>query len=124
MLESAGIETLVLRDSPRPGFDVPLCLSRAAGQAWHLGPRQLCSVSPAVALDPLAFQAEEQAVRGFHRVHLIDLTAEFCDSHVCALLKGGFIVYQDSNHLAATSVDGLAPVLARQILPLPGVGGT
>jgi hypothetical protein len=122
-LESAGIETLVLRDSPRPDLDVPLCLSRADSKPWSVIPQQSCSRTPVEALDPLVLQAEEQAVRGFQRVHFADLTGEFCDLSVCASIKRNVVVYRDSNHLATTFVKGLAPALARQLLPLLGSGG-
>ena len=123
-LESAGIETLVLRGSPRPNLDVPLCLSRADSKPWSVIPQQSCSRTPAEALDPLVLQAEEQAVRGLQRVHFADLTGEFCYSNVCAAIKRNVVVYRDSNHLATAFVKGLAPALARQLLPLLSSGST
>jgi peptidoglycan/LPS O-acetylase OafA/YrhL len=123
-LDSAGIETLVLRDSPRPNLDVPLCLSRADSKPWSVIPQQACSPSRAKALDPLVLEAEEQAARGLQRVHFADLTGEFCDSNVCASMKRNVVVYRDSNHLATTFAKGLAPALARQLLPLLSSGST
>jgi hypothetical protein len=43
---------------------------------------------------------------------------------VCAAIKRNVVVYRDSNHLATAFVKGLAPALARQLLPLLSSGST
>lgn len=113
--DSAGINTLLLRDTPRPGISIPACLSRAE----HRGePVSACGVARSVAVDSLAHRADVDAVAGLARVHLVDLTDRICDETRCEPIRDGVVVYLDDNHLSDAFVRRLEPVLDSSLAPL------
>jgi len=101
----AGIRTVVLRDTPAPGFSVPDCV--AEKQAAYAR----CDGTRAAWL-PAA--PEQQAVASVHSplVTLADLTDHICEPTVCRAVTGGVITYFDASHLTATYAETLAPYLA------------
>jgi hypothetical protein len=119
-LDAAGIRTILLRDTPSPGFDIPDCLSgdtswwarrRAAG-------RTPCMLNRAKALDEGLFRAEQEAAANLSRVHILDLSDLFCDGAVCPPVKNGIIVYRDDSHISAPFAQTLAPAISKRLLPL------
>lgn len=113
IFSSAGINTLVMRDTPRLGFDVPTCLSRRASSA----PFQLraCEYDLASALHPLAVSAQNEAARGLNRIAFIDMNDRVCATARCAVVQRGAIVFRDDDHLTATFSVGEAPALGARI---------
>ena len=107
---------LLLRDVPRPGFDVPACLSR------HDHDPLACSFprSGHVRTDGQLFAAEQPAVSGLG-VQVVDLTPVICPGDPCSTVSpAGAIVYRDEGHLTATfSRECAGAVLAvlRRYLP-------
>jgi hypothetical protein len=105
---------LLLRDVPRPGFDVPSCLSA------HDDPRA-CSFPQRGHLHPDGqLWAAEQAVVQRDGVQVADLTAAVCPDDPCAVVSpAGAIVYRDDHHLTATfareSAGAVAAVLRRYL---------
>jgi hypothetical protein len=120
-LDSAGVRTILLRDSPRPGFDVPVCLSRAA---FRDAPLDTCHLTRAVAVDGEAFAAEQRAARGLRHVSVVDFTDLFCESTECPLVRDSMVVYSDDNHLTATYARSLAPAMTGRIASLMGLERT
>ncbi|MGO8791717.1 MAG: acyltransferase family protein [Terriglobia bacterium] len=119
-IDSAGIQTLFIRDTPRPGFDVPMCLSRAAHPTLYFGEELSCSLLSDKVLDQPLYRAEEEAASGLRHVQFADLSAEFCGPESCDPIKDGTVVYRDGNHMTATFALRLAPVVAHRLLPLLG----
>jgi hypothetical protein len=117
-LDSAGVRTILLRDSPRPGFDVPVCLSRAA---YRDLPLDGCHLSRDVAVDSGSFAAEQRAARGLSHVSLVDFTDLICDATDCPVLRDGMVVYSDDNHLTATYARSLAPAMTSRLASIMGV---
>ena len=117
-LDSAGVRTILLRDSPRPGFDVPVCLSRAAYR--HL-PLDSCHLSRDFAVDSGSFAAEERAARGLSHVSLVDFTDLICDATDCPVFCDGMVVYSDDNHLTATYARSIAPGMTGRLASLMGI---
>ena len=106
-LTQAGLRVVVLRDSPRPGLDVPNCLS---AQRWPWLPAtQSCDVPRARAVDDAVWQAERTAVAGMPHVTTLDLTDDICPGDPCPALAGKTLRYADANHLASPFVARLAP---------------
>jgi hypothetical protein len=120
-LDSAGVRTILLRDSPRPGFDVPVCLSRAA---YRGVPLDTCRLSRAIAVDSEAFAAEQRAARSLPHVSLVDFTDLFCESTECPLVRDSMVVYSDDNHLTATYARSLAPAMTGRLASLMGIERT
>lgn len=112
--DDAGIRVVLLRDTPRPGFDVPRCLARAA---W----RQSGGCDPVKrsdALDPDVFRAEQRSLQGRSNAFLLDLTDSICGAEACELQRQGMIIYRDENHLTARFAETLAEPLGRRLVPL------
>ncbi len=111
-LDSHGLNTLVIADVPREGFDVPICLSRAAAHPWAT---QNCAATRAAALNEDARQAESAALRGFTTVRLVDFADKLCAGMFCQPIIDGQVVFKDSNHLTSSFARKLAPVLQQEM---------
>jgi hypothetical protein len=110
-LTAAGIRTIVIRDVPRTGFDVPACLSRRAAR---LPFARTCTYDLAAAISRPAIAAQSEAARGLP-VSLIDMNDQLCDTPRCGVTRNGAIVFTDDNHLTVSFARTLAPVLGRRI---------
>src|SRR5690349_8594380 len=110
-LAAAGIHTIVLRDVPRTGFDVPSCLSRRAAR---LPFARACTYDRATSVSRIANAAQDRAARGLPVV-LVDMNDQICDTSRCAVVRNGAIVFTDDNHLTASFSRSIAPVLGRRI---------
>lgn len=116
-LDSHGVRTLVIADIPRAGFDVPICLSRAAAHRWAT---QDCEPTRQAALNEDARQAESAALRGLKNARLVDFSDELCTGSFCQSVIGGEVVFRDSNHLTSSFARRLAPFLEREMDSLVG----
>jgi peptidoglycan/LPS O-acetylase OafA/YrhL len=117
-LDTLHIRTVLVADSPRPGFDVPTCLSRAAF-GLRLG-RRSCAVDRRIAIDSGATYRDAQAAMGLRGARVIDLSNAICGPSACEPEIDGVVVYSDNHHLTATFASGLARALAAR---LDGTGG-
>jgi peptidoglycan/LPS O-acetylase OafA/YrhL len=103
-LRDAGIPVAVIADSPVSPNDLDVCSAR------H--PRQLsrCAFDrePAVKRSGLPAQREAAAASG---TPLVDLTAWICPVERCPLAIGNVTIHRAGDHLTATYVRTLAPVL-------------
>lgn len=113
VLSRAGITTVVIRDVPRVGFDVPGCLSRRASHAPFSG--KPCEYDRERSLNHHAVQAQTDAARGMQHVVLVDMNDRICPSRRCQVVQRGAIVYRDGDHLTATFSEREAPVLGERI---------
>ncbi len=111
-LDSRGVETLVIADVPRAGFDVPICLSRAAAHGWA---PQDCEPTREAALNEDARQAEDAAIGGLTNARLVDFADKLCTGSFCQSVIGGEVVFRDSNHLTSAFARRLAPYLEREM---------
>jgi SGNH domain (fused to AT3 domains) len=110
-LAAAGIRTIVIRDVPRTGFDVPACLSRSAAR---LPFARACTYDRATSLSRTAVAAQDAALRGLP-IRLIDMNDQLCDTPRCGVVRNGAIVFTDDNHLTASFSRSIAPTLGRRI---------
>jgi peptidoglycan/LPS O-acetylase OafA/YrhL len=103
----AGIRTLVLRDTPAPGFAVPDCVAEK---------QEAYRDCDGTRKDWLPGTPEKQAVAEVRSplVRYADLTDHICGRTVCSVVTGGVITYFDGSHLSAT----YATTLARYLGPL------
>jgi hypothetical protein len=51
-------------------------------------------------------------------VHLVDLSDYFCDATTCFPAAGNLMIYRDDNHITATYMRTLAPMLERELVGL------
>jgi peptidoglycan/LPS O-acetylase OafA/YrhL len=112
-LARAGINTLVIRGTPRPGFDVPSCLSRrASGAPLSAKP---CEYVFERSLVPDAVAEQNAAARGVATLAFVDMNDRVCDTAVCPVVRRGTIVFRDDGHLTATFSRREAPILSARI---------
>ena len=97
-LRSIAKRVLVLRDPPRPPYDVPACLS------WDPDHPALCDFrrSAGGVTDDAEYAAERSA--GVPARDYVNTTPIVCPGRVCHVMVGGLIVYRDDNHLTAAFV--------------------
>lgn len=108
-LTAEGLEVFPIADVPRTqGDNVPNCL------AANLDDRMACSVPRAEAL-PGSVLVEAADRIDDDRVHLIDLTDQFCDAEMCYPVVGDMIVYRDYSHISVDYARALVPYLAAQL---------
>ena len=113
-LTAGGRRVVLLRDVPRPGFDVPACVSRHARDLTACAFPQARHVLPDRAL----FDAE-QPVLAARKVDVVDLTPIVCPTDPCqSVSPGGSILYRDDHHLTATFAAGVAGPVQQALAPL------
>lgn len=112
-LARTGARVLLLRDTPRPPFNVPTCLARLEGrpQSWH----GTCDFPAAQAFNAAALAAESAAAQGLGAVSFIDLGDRLCPDGRCAARAEGVILYRDDNHLTGRGAALYAPALGARI---------
>jgi hypothetical protein len=111
-LEDAGSAVLVLGPLPEPGADVPTC---AAANPTSL---TACNPLRSEAIDGKGIAAE-RAVTLAAGGDYADLTPLFCGRTRCPVVVGNTLVYVDNDHLTASYVRSLAPVLSAALDTLP-----
>jgi peptidoglycan/LPS O-acetylase OafA/YrhL len=119
-MDSAGVTTVLLRDTPSPGFDVPDCMS--GDTSWwakhHAPGKNPCVLDRAKALNEGIFRAEQEAAAGLPHVHVLDLSDLFCDGAVCPPMKNGVLVYSDESHISEPFARSIASAVGDRLAPL------
>lgn len=113
----AGIEVVIIRDTPRMEQNVPVCL------AENLLTPEKCgsSFEDAVLQQP---KPELIAAERLPEAYVLDLNQTICGGEsFCPSFKGGMVVYRDQHHLTATFAASLQQELERQLLEIPIFGG-
>ncbi len=110
-LEQAHVRQLWIADTPRPGFSVPECLSRADVGLVGGGD---CTFERATGFLPHARDLQS-AVIARSQGRLLDLTDQICPGPRCVVERDGIVMYSDSNHLSASFVASLAKTLLQRL---------
>ena len=113
-LKTIGASALLLRDTPRPGFDVPVCLARAASADARR--KDACSFAIGTP-DDARFLTEREAAARFDDT-VVDVYPMICPANVCAAVHEGVVKFADTNHLTATYSAMLAQQLSLHIRPM------
>jgi len=118
--DSAGIQTVLLRDTPDPQTDILDCLTGDLSwwSRWRASKRDPCNSSREQALDGALFRAEQDALAGLRHASVLDLSDFFCDGPVCPPIRNEMIVYRDDSHITWKFARSLAPALADRLVPL------
>jgi peptidoglycan/LPS O-acetylase OafA/YrhL len=109
-LADGGARVLVMLDNPRPGFDVPTCLSRAAWKGRD--PAGACSFPVTTPIRQQVAEVERNALAGIAGASAVDLTGSICSSARCSPVRDGVIIFNDGSHLTRTFSERLAPALS------------
>jgi peptidoglycan/LPS O-acetylase OafA/YrhL len=113
---AGGVRVALLRDTPRPWFDVPTCLARSLRHSWY--PGGSCAMDESTVVDPAIFDAERAAARDLQNIYFIDMTDQLCHNDVCSAVQSGEIIYRDESHLTGSFADRLGPVLEQRLLTI------
>jgi hypothetical protein len=114
-ISAAAKETVILRDTPRPRFDAPSCVSRALwrGQA----PERHCRFRPAPAADDAQLQIAVKEAGQWPGVRVVDTHPMVCDGSACPVFGDGRLLYRDHHHLSASFARSLAQELGDALFP-------
>ncbi len=112
------VPVALIADTPAPGFDVLVCLSRLH---WVHGPGgRGCTFPLRAAVDSQVARDVVRVASHLRGVRVVDLSDVICAGGVCAPEQDGMVVYRDADHLTAHYVASLAPALAGRLgVPLP-----
>lgn len=119
LFEQADIPVAIMRDSLRPGFNVPTCLARQAKTPW----RDLdCSFPLQPALDTVEHNLNLRAAADMKHVSFVDLNNRICTSAECDPVDSdsGIVLFRDSHHLTTEFVRHIAPDLNTKLLDVIG----
>ncbi|WP_228771812.1 acyltransferase family protein [Actinokineospora iranica] len=111
-LDRAGITVLAVRDNPRFGHSPPECVLRDGAESDR------CAVprGDILAADPPYDNIPDIP----SNVSFLDFSDYFCTSLTCPPTIGNVLVYMDDNHVTATFMTTLAPVVEDAILDATG----
>jgi peptidoglycan/LPS O-acetylase OafA/YrhL len=99
-VQAAGLDTVVIRDTPASVNDIPSCVSE------DLEDLEACAFHRPRDWD---IEFDVRAAENTPNVHLIDVTAEICPGELCRAVIGNALVYRDKAHLTATFARTLSP---------------
>jgi peptidoglycan/LPS O-acetylase OafA/YrhL len=114
--EEAKIRTILIQDTPRPGFHVPNCLARpnrGDEDASH------CDVPIEQAVDSQVLEAESELVSAFRYVTTADLTRYFCQVS-CPAIVDDVLVYRDADHISGKFAERLTGPIAELLQKASG----
>ena len=105
-----GIAPILMTDTPYPGQDVPICLSKSVSRVTN------CVKSKSEAVNAARMQTViDSAVR--NGVQWLDVQNWVCDNDACPVIVGNLLVYRDSHHLTTNYVRFLTPLFAEAVTP-------
>jgi len=115
-LTDAGSQVALIRDTPEPGFDVPICLARADWVAWE--DASDCTFTRESPFSDAVHHVDEKIALEFEGVFALDLTDEICPAAACDVQRAGRVIYRDSHHLSVEFSAALASALESALLPI------
>lgn len=116
VLDSAGINTVVLRDTPRPGFDVPACV--ASLERWQRSNPPFCAFERSTPKARAVAEMLTQASQGLRHVTLLDLTETICPDRTCRPVRDDILVWRDRHHLTPAFSRHISAQLGRELEPV------
>ncbi|MFD2131554.1 acyltransferase family protein [Pseudogracilibacillus auburnensis] len=109
-LNDLDIPVFAIRDNPRFGFDVAVCVEENGVDSSN------CIVSREKVL-PLN-SAWSQLKEKPENVHYVDLSDSFCEDTECKPVVGNVLVYRDNGHITATYARTLGPILQNELMTI------
>lgn len=105
-LNSAGIDVIAVRDTPRIPQNVPECLVENPGEYLDCGAKRIDLYSEVSPTEEIAWMLP--------RTTFLDFTDYFCDDSNCPAVIGNVIVYKDDNHVTRSYMNTLIPMFERE----------
>ncbi|MGO4247968.1 acyltransferase family protein [Paenarthrobacter sp. RAF54_2] len=102
---ASGAVAAVIEDTPRPGGDAGVCVTRPGGT------EQGCSPTRSKAFEDIAtLRDAERAVQEEWTInHVLSFDDHLCPTDTCLIADGGIPVFTDSNHLSQVWVTAQEP---------------
>jgi hypothetical protein len=113
-LSDAGLNHVVLLDTPNPAWDIPGCLSAADFAPLA---RNNCDFPRAEAIHSDVLRATRQAVSAIPHARVVDMNDLICPTAVCPARTNNLVVYRDFSHLSDEFVLSLVPELSARMAP-------
>ena len=115
---SSARQVVVIRDTPTPGFNVPVCLARAAWRGQDS--QQSCAFSRGKSETDTVWheaqsKAERSAVANFAQARYLDLSDALCPTDQCKVFDGKTVMFSDAHHLSASFVASLSTLFERAV---------
>ncbi|TCP46862.1 hypothetical protein EV191_113141, partial [Tamaricihabitans halophyticus] len=106
-LDAAGIPVIGMRDNPRFEFEPVDCVDQRGADDPG------CAAQRDAVLAPKPPYAAMPDVPD--NVRFIDMSDYVCEERTCPPVIGNVYVYMDNNHLSATYLKTMSPILAREL---------
>jgi len=119
-LKLGARNVVVLAPTPRLPFDGPSCAINHAATIFRGDGSSDCTARLADVEDYNVETALANAVAGVPGTSLVNINDAICPNGLCAAVRGGRLVYRDSQHLNAVYAQELASVLAKRLAPYMG----
>jgi len=113
-ISKSSQRVLILKDTPRPSFNVPTCLGRLEWRASFI-PTSSCRFAMDNAYGSRVYEYQKRAAAQHGNVLAADVAAQLCPQGVCEGQIGNMIVYRDEDHLTVTATRSLEATLNEQI---------
>jgi peptidoglycan/LPS O-acetylase OafA/YrhL len=111
-LSKSSQSVLILRDNPKPDFDMPDCLAREKWRPAFIS-SEPCRFSYTSESD--VYESLKLAAGQFSNVIVTDISRSICPAATCTGERDGIVIYSDGNHLTASFVNSLEPAITEQI---------
>ncbi len=109
-------DVVLIGDTPRSQFDVPVCLSK------HLADTLACATPFSSSVD-VGRTADDARLAAAAGATFIDPTPWVCPSEPCPAVIGSYLVFRDAHHLTTPFSTALAGRLLAALPSLPGSRG-
>ncbi len=109
---SGGV--LLLKDTPSTEVNMASCLAQRAWRASFV-PSPSCGFSADDPTDSKVYDFQRRTAARHTNVRAADVSSALCSGGVCQGEIGNILVYRDSNHLTASAVISLKPILEAEV---------
>ncbi|GAB3496677.1 acyltransferase family protein [Amycolatopsis cihanbeyliensis] len=106
-LAELDIPVVAVRDNPRYDFEPSSCVERYGQDA------EVCARPRAELLSPEPPYAGMSVLPD--NVHFLDFSDYFCTERLCPPAIGNVLVYMDNNHISATYMTTMAPIVEEKL---------
>ena len=96
-LHGSGIKVIALKDTPKMGVDIPVCLSENLESPSKCHRKRGEVVNIPERPDPIVLAAQE-----LEYVQLVDMTDSICGNVDCKAFDGSGIIWRDSHHITSS----------------------
>ncbi|MEP6834365.1 MAG: acyltransferase family protein, partial [Gemmatimonas sp.] len=110
-MDSLGLRTIFIRDTPRMTEASPTCLSRALKEKKGTAH---CGRERSSALPEETYRGELAALNAFPNNRAVDFSDNICLPARCEAERDGLVVYRDTGHLTVKYVEHLSPIVERR----------